>query len=90
MNSSVIISGIIGLPFPCGTEVIFLLKIGLRVGNVPSISQGKIGGREVIGLSGWPEHNPGYADEQEVPSGHAEHAAPTLYISDRNKLPPNP
>ena len=90
MNSSLINSGLIGFPFPFVVSVVFLMKIGLRVGNVPSISQGKTGGREVRGPSGSPEHNPGYFKEQVVPLGHAEHAGPTWYISDLKRLPPIP
>ena len=90
MNVSLMISGLVGFKLPLVTEVVFLLKIGLRVGYVPSISHDETIGREVNGLSGSPEHNPGYLVEQDVPLGHAEHALPTLYISDRNRLPPIP
>ena len=37
----------------------FLITSGLLVGNVPSISQGNIGGLDVRGLSGVPAHSPG-------------------------------
>ena len=57
MKSILMISGLTGLGLI--TEVMFRLNIGFRVGNVPSISHGAIGGREVRGLFGCPEHKPG-------------------------------
>ena len=57
MKSILMISGFTGLGLI--TEVMLRLNIGFRVGNVPSISHGAIGGREVRGLFGCPEHKPG-------------------------------
>jgi len=57
MKSTLMISGVTGLGFI--TDVMLRLNIGFRVGNVPSISHVAIGGRDVRGLFGWPEHKPG-------------------------------
>ena len=57
MKSTLMISGLTGLGLI--TDVMLRFNIGFRVGNVPSISHGPIGGRDVRGLFGWPEHKPG-------------------------------